>query len=115
MDTSTTPAGNASGRRKVALVTGAAQGIGRAVALRLAKDGYKVALNDLPSAIASLESLQVEIHSPSKSADNESAEGDSLLVLGDVSVEAEVQGMVSMCVEKLGGLDVVSSYFVQKL
>jgi len=107
MDIATPAAGNAPTRRRVALVTGAAQGIGRAVAFRLAKDGYKVALNDLPSGRVNLESLQAEIRSLSKSSDSESLESGTLLVLGDVSVEEEVKGMVNACVENLGGLDVM--------
>ena len=37
---------------KVALVTGAAQGIGRAIATRLADEGAKVAIADIQDAIA---------------------------------------------------------------
>jgi NAD(P)-dependent dehydrogenase (short-subunit alcohol dehydrogenase family) len=45
----------------VALVTGAARGIGRAIALRLAADGLDVAVNDIEGSVARLESLVAEI------------------------------------------------------
>ena len=55
---------NGLAQRKVAIVTGGAQGIGKAIALRLAKDGHHVGLNDLPSKKAVLEDVahQVEQH-----------------------------------------------------
>ena len=41
----------------VAIITGAAQGLGRAIALRLASDGFDVALNDIPAKAPALEEL----------------------------------------------------------
>ena len=84
---------------KVALVTGAARGIGRAVALRLAKDGLDVAVNDLPST-PGLDELVREIEGKGRR---------SIPVPADVSLEVEVEKMVLQVVEKLGSLDVVSS------
>ncbi len=78
---------------RVALITGAAQGIGQAIAQRLEKDGFSIAVNDLPSK-------QVELQSGFPSA---------LVVVGDVSSEKDIQGMIAKVVEELGGLDVVSS------
>lgn len=42
---------------RIAIVTGAAQGIGRSIALRLAADGLDVAINDLPRQLTQLEQV----------------------------------------------------------
>jgi len=82
----------------IALVTGSAQGIGRAIALRLADDGFDVGLNDLSSKREQLEAVQAEIIQKGRR---------STVVAADVSVEAEVQTMVEGTVRDLGGLDVM--------
>ena len=82
----------------VAIVTGASRGIGRAIASRLVRDGFKVALNDLSSQRSELEALSSEL----------SRSGNETCVSpADVSVESEVKAMIDDVVSKLGGLDVV--------
>ena len=84
---------------KVALVTGAARGIGRAIALRLARDGLNVAVNDRSSS-PELDGLVREIESSGRRA---------LAVPGDVSLEPEVEKTVQKVVQDLGSLDVVGT------
>ena len=84
----------------VALITGSAQGIGRGIALRLARDGFDIALSDLPSKRDQLRAV---------SSDIENMGRRTHLVPGDVSAEDDVKGMVRSVAEKLGGLDVVSA------
>ncbi|QRW24033.1 short chain dehydrogenase [Rhizoctonia solani] len=83
---------------KVAIVTGAAQGIGRAIALRLASDGMDVAIIDLPAKKESLEKVSGEIQALGRK---------SLSLIADVSKEQEVKDAVKHTVEILGGLDVM--------
>ena len=72
----------------VAIVTGAGSGIGRAVALRLAGDGYRVIVNDLRKDAAW--GVAAEIGS------------NAIAVAGDVSVEAEVAHIVESCRQAFG-------------
>jgi len=83
---------------RVAIVTGAARGIGRAISLRLARDGLDVVANDVPSKLAELEGLVAEIRATKQRG---------LAVVGDVSRETDVQKLVSYSVAKFGSLDVM--------
>ncbi|CAE6417140.1 unnamed protein product [Rhizoctonia solani] len=83
---------------KVAIVTGAARGIGRAIALQLARDGVDIAVNDIPSKQAELEQLVKEIELMDRKA---------IPIPADVSKESEVQAMVQKAVDALGGLDIM--------
>lgn len=78
--------------RQTALVTGAAQGVGRAVAQRLARDGFVVAVNDLVDD-GRLGSLAEEIGGLAVPAD-----------IADADAGERTVGVLS---ERIGGLDVL--------
>ena len=82
---------------KVALVTGGSRGIGRAIALRLAADGAKVALN-FSSNVAKAEEVKSAI---------EAQGGAAMLVQGDVSSLAVVTELVKQVVDEWGRLDIL--------
>ena len=64
-----------------AIVTGAGSGIGRAIALRLAEDGYNVLANDFRAEAAQATATQIGVK--------------AVAIGGDVSVEGDVAAMVA--------------------
>jgi NAD(P)-dependent dehydrogenase (short-subunit alcohol dehydrogenase family) len=82
---------------KVALVTGAQQGIGRGFALALARAGAAVAVNYLDDRAAA-ESVAGLARSVGARA---------MIVPGDVSRPADAQAMVEATVKQLGAVDVL--------
>ncbi len=85
-------AGQFSG--KVALVTGAAAGIGRASALVFARAGAKVVLADVDSGGSEATRRLIE-----------EAQGEAIFVTADVSRAADVEAMVAAAVKTWGRLD----------
>ena len=81
---------------KVALVTGGAQGIGKAIALRLAREGADVAVSDI-----NLEKAQETCR------EVESLGRRTLAVGGSVADAKAAEAMVEKTVEALGGLDIL--------
>jgi NAD(P)-dependent dehydrogenase (short-subunit alcohol dehydrogenase family) len=82
---------------KVVLVTGAQQGIGRAMALEFASAGADIAINWLDGNGAA-QSVSDEVRACRRRA---------ILVQADVGQIAQVQAMVSAVQEGLGGIDVL--------
>lgn len=84
---------------KVALVTGAGKNIGRAIALRLARDGAAVVVNGR-SDRAAVEAVAGEIAAMG---------GRAIAHLADVSDEAAVAGMMGAAAAAFGGVDIAVS------
>src|SRR5262245_58000225 len=84
-------------RRRVALVTGSATGIGRAAAVRFAREGLAVAVNYSRSEKEAEETLaEVRRHGV-----------PALLCKANVADDRAVRAMVEKCRTELGGLDVL--------
>jgi NAD(P)-dependent dehydrogenase (short-subunit alcohol dehydrogenase family) len=81
---------------KVAIVTGAASGIGRATALLLAREGARVVIADRDGAGAERVAREIE-----------AAGGQAQAARVDVSEEPEVEAMVAAAVARFGGLHVL--------
>lgn len=82
---------------KVALVTGASRGIGRAIAEKLASLGAHVAVNYVARAAAAEETVQAIERVGSR----------AIAVQADVSLSSAVQAMVQRVEEELGPVDVL--------
>lgn len=83
-------------RGKVAIVTGAGRGIGRAIAQTLAQEGASLVVNDIDLAVA--EDVAQEIVSMGC---------HSLAVMADVTKVHEVDRMVNYCLDEFGKVDIL--------
>ena len=81
---------------RVAIITGAGRGIGRVVALRLARDGADIAIADVDLAAA--ESVASEVRALGRRA---------LAAQMDVTRKSEVQAVVARVVAELGRIDIL--------
>jgi 3-hydroxybutyrate dehydrogenase len=82
---------------KIALVTGSARGIGKAIALRFAQEGARVALNDINDK--SLEETTNQIQ--------EAGGEKTIYKKADVSKSKEARELIQYVVEKLGVIDIL--------
>src|SRR5437667_3522250 len=82
---------------KVAIVTGASGGIGRAVALRLARDGFSVVLGYAGNAAKAEEAV----------AEIKAGDGHAFAVRADVADPAAVEGFFREALGAVGRIDVV--------
>ncbi|GLU25508.1 MULTISPECIES: SDR family NAD(P)-dependent oxidoreductase [Brucella/Ochrobactrum group] len=85
-------------KTKTVLVTGASRGIGRAIAVGMAKRGFNVAINDIERQKDALQDVAKEIEAGGRRA---------LTVYADVSNKADVETMVHKTVESFGRVDAV--------
>ena len=83
---------------KIALVTGASRGIGRAIAIGMAKRGFDVAINDIERQKDALQEVAQEIEATGRRA---------LIVYADVSNKADVEAMVKKTADAFGRIDAI--------
>lgn len=88
---------NEAGRNRVALVTGASRGLGRAIALRLGASGHRVVVNYARNEAAAAEVVDM-IHDRG---------GEAVAVAADVSDEDQVAGLLEAAVENFGPVEVL--------
>jgi 3-oxoacyl-[acyl-carrier protein] reductase len=81
---------------KVAIVSGSGRGIGRAIALKLARHGAKVIVNDLDEAPGNAVAAEIK-----------ALGGDAIAINGDVTKPGFADRFVGAAVETLGGLDII--------
>jgi 3-oxoacyl-[acyl-carrier protein] reductase len=83
---------------RVALITGAGQGIGRAIALRFADEGAKVVVVDVAEATASAVASEIK-----------AAEGEALAVVCDVTKRDQVGALVERALSAYGQIDILGN------
>ncbi|MDE6132643.1 MAG: beta-ketoacyl-ACP reductase, partial [Oscillospiraceae bacterium] len=87
-----------SENRKTAIITGSSRGIGAAIALRLARDGFNIALNDLNESMFENNDIKEKITAQGVEAE---------IFCADVSKYDRCEAMVKAVKERFGSIDVL--------
>ncbi len=90
-------------QNKTVIITGASRGIGKAIGLRLAKEGANIVIAS--KSVEENPKLGGTIFSAA--AEMEAAGGKALAVQCDIRFEEQVQNVVDKTVEKFGGIDIL--------
>jgi citronellol/citronellal dehydrogenase len=90
-------------KHKTVLITGASRGIGKAIALRFAREGANIVI----AAKSVEENPKLGGTIFSSAAEVEEAGGQGLAVQCDIRFEDQIQNMVQKAIEKFGGIDIV--------
>ncbi|KAI3320193.1 hypothetical protein HD806DRAFT_506746 [Xylariaceae sp. AK1471] len=85
-----------SGEGKSVIITGSSRGIGKAIALRLAADGYNICVNDISANRAGCDEVAKEIRSMGRKA---------CTAVADVTKRDEVKDMIQTSIRELGPLN----------
>jgi citronellol/citronellal dehydrogenase len=88
---------------KVVFITGGSRGIGKAIALRAAKDGANIVL--VAKTAEPHPKLPGTIYTAAEEV--EKAGGNALPCVGDIRFEDQVQSAVDNAIDKFGGIDIV--------
>lgn len=81
---------------KIAIVTGAGRGLGKGVALKLAREGAKVVVSDV-----------LEANAQAVAAEIEKAGGKAIAVKADIAIKPEVEAMFATAVSQFGPIDIL--------
>ncbi|KAI1288848.1 hypothetical protein EDD11_009616 [Mortierella claussenii] len=92
--------------KRVAIVTGSSRGIGRAIAIQLAKDGLNVVINYQSNSAKAQEAVE-EINALIIGKDTTVQPGAAIAVQGDVSDMAVGQRLIDETIKAFGRIDVV--------
>jgi citronellol/citronellal dehydrogenase len=90
-------------KNKTVLITGASRGIGKAIALRLAREGANIVI----AAKSVEENTKLGGTIFSAATEVEQAGGQALAVQCDIRFEEQISNVVNKAVEKFGGIDIV--------
>jgi NAD(P)-dependent dehydrogenase (short-subunit alcohol dehydrogenase family) len=78
-------------QNKVAVVTGAASGMGKAIAILYAKEGAKVVVSDINSEAANITVEEIKSNG-----------GEAIAVMANVAKEEDIQNLINTAVNKFG-------------